>query len=212
MEDLGISIENVSPLFLVKKSNGTYQLVTAFTDIAQFCRPTPSKMPHVNEALARISQWRCIITTDLSVTYCQIPLSSESLNFCSVITPFKAMHAYTHCAMGFPGRESALKKLTCKLFGHIIQRGNMAKLADDLHLGANTSEEHLSTWCKPLQILDECNMELSASKTMICLTSTTMLCWLWEGGNIQATKHRLNTLITRDRPKTDTKMRSFVES
>lgn len=61
------------------------------------------------------------------------------------------------------------------LLSHMLQAGSMAKLVDDLYLGANTPTELLDSWPELSSILDECRMGLSASKTIICPTSTTIL-------------------------------------
>ncbi|CAG2212891.1 unnamed protein product [Mytilus edulis] len=89
-EDIGVSVEYVNPSFLVKKPNGSFRLVTAFADVGRYSKPQPSLMPDVDSTLRQIAQWKYIIATDLTKSFYQIPLSSDSMKYCGVVTPFKA--------------------------------------------------------------------------------------------------------------------------
>ena len=73
-EDIGIVAEYLNPSFLVKKPNGGSRLVTAFSEVAKYCKPQPSLMTDVDTTLRMIAQWKYIITSDLSKTFYQIPL------------------------------------------------------------------------------------------------------------------------------------------
>ena len=55
-------------------------------------------------------------------------------------------------------------------------------------------------------------MCLSASKTVICPQSTTILGWIWSKGTIHASPHRVATLSTCATPETVRGLRSFIEA
>ena len=68
-------VQDVSPSFLVRKSNGKdYRLVTAFTSLGEFIKPLPSLMPTVETTLRTISEWKYLISSDLRDAFYQIPL------------------------------------------------------------------------------------------------------------------------------------------
>ena len=46
-DDLKVMVEYLNPSFLVKKKNGGFRLVTAFTDVGQYSKPQHSIMPDV---------------------------------------------------------------------------------------------------------------------------------------------------------------------
>ena len=87
-KDLGITIEYLNPLFLVKKPSGGHRLVTAFADVARYSKQQPSLMPDVNSTLRTIAPWHYLIKTDLTQAFYQIQLSQSSLKYCGVATPF----------------------------------------------------------------------------------------------------------------------------
>ena len=209
-EDVGISVEYLIPSFLVKKPSGGFRLVTAFADVGRYAKPQPSLMPDVDSILRQIAQWPYIITTDLTKAFHQIPLSKNSMKYCGTVTPFKGVRVYTRCAMGMPGSETALEELMCRVLGDLIAKGKVVKLADDLYCGGNTPSELLQNWQELLHALRSCNLNLSASKTVIAPKEISILGWIWSNGTIRASPHRISTLSSCDRPSTVTGLRSFI--
>ena len=94
-EQVNIQVEYLNTSFLVKKPNGGSRLVTAFGEVAQYCKPQPSLMPNVDSVLRDIGKWNYLIITDLLKSFYQIPLAHSSMKFCGVATPFKGIRVYT---------------------------------------------------------------------------------------------------------------------
>ena len=209
-EDVNVTAEYLNPSFLVKKPNGGFRLVTAFSDVGRYSKPQPSLMPDVDSTLRTIAQWKYIVKTDLTNAFYQIPLAQQSMKFCGVATPFRGVRVYTRCAMGMPGSETALEELMCRVVGDFIQEGSVAKLADDLYIGGNTPDELLLTFKKVLQALQRCDLRLSPSKTVICPRSTTILGWIWSQGTLSASPHRVAVLAKTPPPETVHGLRSFI--
>ena len=209
-EDEGIVVEYLNPSFLVKKPNGGHRLVTAFADVGRYSKPQPALMPDVDTTLQAIGQWRHLIVTDLTSAFYQIPLSKPSMKYCGVATPFRGVRVYKRSAMGMPGSETALEELMCRVLGDLLQEGVVAKLADDLYCGGNTHEELLQNWRKVLGALQRCDLKLSASKTVVCPKTTTVLGWVWSQGSIHASPHRVAALSTCIPPVTVAGLRSFI--
>ena len=112
--------------------------------------------------------------------------------------------------MGMPGSETALEEVMCRVLGSLLQDGSVAKIADDLYCSGNTPQELLCNWKRVLQALHNCNLRLSAHKTIISPKTTTILGWIWTAGSLAASPHRLNTLATFPEPTTVGRLRSFI--
>ncbi|KAI0235047.1 hypothetical protein LSAT2_014535 [Lamellibrachia satsuma] len=209
-EDVPVNVEYLNPSFLVKKRNGGHRLVTAFTDVGRYSQPQPSLMPDVASTLRKIAQWKHIATTDLSNAFYQIPLSCESMRYCGVVTPFRGVRVYARSAMGMPGSETALEELLCRILRDLLQEGSVAKLADDIYCGGNTIVELQQNVKRLLQCFANSGLRLSATKTTIFPTSTTILGWIWNMGTIQASPHRIATLASCEASTTVKAMRAFV--
>ncbi|CAC5394097.1 unnamed protein product [Mytilus coruscus] len=108
-------------------------------------------MPDVDSTLRQIAQWKHILISDLTKSFYQIPLSRDSMKYCGVSTPFCGVRVYVRSAMGMPGSETGLEELTCRVLGHLVQEGVVAKIADDLYCGGNSPEELLTNWERELR-------------------------------------------------------------
>ena len=157
-----------------------------------------------------IGTWKYIIKTDLSSAYYQIPLSKDSYKYCGVCTPFKGVRVYVRPSMGMPGSETALEQMMSLVIGDLLAEGVMAKVADDLFVGGETPEQLLNNYVRLLTALDKANLGLSPSKTEIAPSSTTILGWIWAGGKLSASPHRIATLSSCTFPTTVKQMRSFI--
>lgn len=211
-EDAGVSVEYLNPSFLVKKPSGGHRLVTAFEDVGRYSKPQPSLMPDVDSTLRTIAPWKYLIKSDLSSAFYQIPLSTSSMKYCGVATPFRGIRVYNRSAMGMPGSETALEEMMCRVLGDLIQEGCVAKIADDLYCGGETPEDLLRTWTRVLEQLEKCRLRLSPTKTVICPKSTIILGWVWSEGQLSASPHRVSVLSTCSPPTTVKGMRSFIGS
>ncbi len=209
-EDVGITVEYLNPSFLIKKPNGGFRLVTAFSDVGRYSKPQPSLLPDVDSTLRQIAAWKYIVTTDLTKAFYQIPLSLGSMKYCGVATPFRGIRVYARSAMGMPGSETALEELMSRVLGQLLKEGAVAKLADDLYCGGNTVEELLYNWRRVLQALAFNGLRLSATKTTIGPSCVSILGWIWKNGSLQASPHRIATLTSCVRPSTVKGLRSFI--
>ena len=209
-EVVGVNVEYVNPSFLVKKSNNSFRLVTAFTEVGKYCKPQPTLLPTVDSTLRTIANWKYLIKTDLKSAYYQIPLSKESMRYCGTVSPYKGTRVYTRCAMGMPGSESALEELLSRVLGDLIARGIVAKLADDLYVGGNTLLDLLRNWEEVLRCLEAAGLRVTATKTVIGPKETTVLGWVWKEGQLVASPHKVASLSMCARPTSVKEMRSFL--
>ena len=209
-EDVGIIPQHVSPSFLVSKSDGNKRFVTAFNDIAKFCRLPPSKVTKCDDILRQIGSFNYIIKTDLTKSFFQLKMSRESMAYLGTITPFKGVRLYARAAMGMPGSSEWLDELCSRVLGDLLMRRIVLVIADDMYVGGRSIEELLENWSLLLTALARNNLKLSASKTVLAPKSTVVLGWVWTSGNLSPSQHKISPLINTDPPKTCTSMRSFI--
>ena len=209
-ESIGVNVEYLNPSFLVKKSDQSHRLVTAFTEVGRYCKPQPTLLPTVDSTLRSIANWKFLIKTDLKSAYYQIPLSKHSMKYCGTSSPYKGTRVYTRCAMGMPGSETALEELLSRILGDLIRKGVVAKIADDLYVGGETLEELLRNWTAVLECFAAADVRLTGSKTVIAPMETTLLGWIWKNGQLTASPHKISALTKCTKPITTKDMRSFL--
>ena len=206
-EDVGVKVEYVSPSFLVKKGDHDFRLVTAFNTIGTYAKPSPSRTTTTDDVFCFLTQHKYIIKTDMTKQFFQLPMQKSSLKYLGVITPFKGLRVYTRAAMGMPGEH--LDELMSRVIGDLMHAGKVIKIADDLYTGGNSIDELLLNWEHILQRFLKNNLRLSATKTVVCPVTTTILGWVWSSGRIQASPHRITPLLKSPLPRTVKALRSW---
>lgn len=208
-EDIDVKVEHVSPSFLVKKPSGGHRLVTAFNNIGNYAKPTPSKITTPDEILQFLAQWTYVIKSDMTSQFFQLPMSFESIKYLGTATPFKGIRVYTRAAMGMPGSTEHLDQLMYRILGDLIREGVVMKIADDLYVGGDDIQSLLYNWERILQQFELTNLRLSPTKTVICPITTTVLGWIWSAGTISVSPHKLNPLTTCHPPTTVKALRGW---
>ena len=207
-EDVGVTVEYVSPSFLIKKEED-YRLVTAFNMIGTYAKQSPSRSTSSEDVLRFLARFPHIIKTDMTKQFFQLPMKKTSMKYLGVLTPYKGMRVYTRAAMGMPGSTEQLDELMSRVIGDMLSNGSAVKIADDLYLGGYCVSDLLENWEKLLFKFDQNDLRLSASKTVICPITTTILGWVWSSGTITASSHKTTPLATASRPKTVKGLRSW---
>ena len=174
--------------------------------MGRYSKPQPSLLPDVDSTLQLIAQWSHIIVTDLTSAFYQIPLAKESMKYCDVVAPFKEYESTLDPLWVCPVRKLSWRWLCAASLALCY----VGKIADDRYCSGNTPQELFCNWKRVLQALHNCNLRLSARKTIICPKTITILGWIWSAGSLSASPHRLNTLTTYREPSTVDQMRSFI--
>ena len=91
-----------------------------------------------------------------------------------------------------------------------MQEGFLAMIADDLFAGGDSVTDITNNWSRVRQCIQECNLTLSASKTVTCPLRIVILGWKWCMRFLSPTTHQVPALASVDPRKTGSAMRSFI--
>ena len=111
--------------------------------------------------------------------------------------------------MGMPSSTEHLDEVMSRVTGYLMHAGKVIKIADDLYTGGNTIDELLINWEHILQRFLKNNLRLSATETVVCPVTMTILGWVWSSGRIQASLHKINSLLKSLLPRTVKVLRSW---
>ena len=92
----------------------------------------------------------------------------------------------------------------------MFDTGCVAKIADDLYVGSEGTNDLAFNWKGVLIQLDLSGLSVSAPKTDIAPLSTIVLGWKWQMGALSATSHKSFTLATASQPTNVKGLRSFL--
>ena len=79
-EDINVTVDHVSPSFLIKKPDGSHRLVTAFTTIGTYAKPIVSQSTSTDDILRFLAKYKYIIKSDMTKQFFQLPMKKSSIN------------------------------------------------------------------------------------------------------------------------------------
>lgn len=133
------------------------------------------------------------------------------MRYCGIVTIYKGVCVYTWSAMGMPGSETTLEKLMCRVLGDHLQASRICfKISWRPVLWRKHSWRIWQHLISVMTALDTCGLRLSATKTIICPRSTTILGWIWTRGTLSASSHKVSVLSTCKLPDSAHCLRSFI--
>ena len=121
----------------------------------------------------------------------QLPMQKSSLKYLRVISLFKGLQVYTRAAMGMSSLTEHLDELMSGVIGNLMHKGKVIKIADGLYTGGKTIDDLLINWEHIVQRLLQSNLCFSATKTVVCPVTNTILIWVWSSKRIQASPHKI---------------------
>ena len=144
--------------FLRKIPDGGFRFVTAFKNLGQYVRITPTATMKSDYVLHRLLNYKYIIKTDFAKSFFQIPVTKKSIPCLATVTPFKGLRVYLRSAMVIPDSSEFLNELTSRVFDDYITEGFLTVLHNDLFIGANTILDRIRDYERVLQRILENNL------------------------------------------------------
>ena len=222
--DLNISVQCICPAFLTRKQKAKdkpkhlltkedVRLLVNFGPVNEFIKNVPAPMTTVDEVFNTMGKFKHIIVFDLHSGFFQNHMSSDSLPWLGLASPFGGLRVITRSAQGLLGMSEEFSLLLRKILKEELQQGKCCQLVDDIIVGGNTQQEAADNYLLILQKLALANLKVSAAKTHIFPEQADILGWVWrKGGKLEPSPHRRNALVnTKKEDIVTTKdMRSFV--
>ena len=209
-EDIGVSIEFMSPIFLVPKEGGGWRIVVDFTFLNRFISRDNSVSPTIQEAKSALAQKKYFIELDLSAYFHQGGLRREDCAFLGVQHPFLGPYVYSASPQGLKNSSEQSYSRLAVIFGPMIQQNKLTRMADGLYVLADSPGELLDNYIETLERAHVSGLTIKPSKVSICPRSTVLFGWKLEDGKWSPQNHVLSSLTRADKPNTVKQMRSFI--
>ena len=208
---LGIRVKFCSPSMIIPKADKKeFRLVTDFSMLNTYIRKSPAISPSIREAQRAMAKARFRIDLDLSNYFYQSGMSRGDMEYLGTHHPFRGMMVYTCQPQGLKNAsEDGYEKLA-RIFGQEIRAGRMTRMADGLHVLADTISDLKRNYVRVLQLIQKCGLTLKPSKVEICPTSSEIFGWQLTEGFWSPTAHTCSALAEYKQPKTINQLRSFV--
>ena len=223
-QDHGITVQSVCPSFIQRKQRARnkpkntltkddIRLLINFGPVNEKIKPVPIHVPKTNDILVTLGRWKHIIIFDLFNGYYQNHMSSDSLPWLGVQTPFGGLRVMARSGQGLAGMAEEFDELTAKILKEELQDGIAVKIVDDCYVGGQSQEEAAANYDRILSKFSKANIKITPEKTHIFPKEADVLGWIWkEGGRLEASPHRKIALTNTkvENIKTIKDMRSWV--
>ena len=212
-EELGISVEFVSPCLVVPKGDGDgYRLVTDFSALNVHVKKFPSTSPTIAQAKIALASKKYHIHMDLANYFYQSGVRKEDAQYLGVMHPFKGLLVYVVRPQGLKNASEQAYETLAKVFGDMVMDGKMTRMADGLFVLADSIVELLDNFQEALTRIKNSNLTLKPSKLIIVPRETIVFGWSLKDGKWSPTEHTIVTLSRAELPSTVKKLRSFLGS
>ena len=168
-EAVGVSVDFVSPSMLVPKTDSKdFRMVTDFASLNLYLKRVPNTSATIAQAKSRIARAKYVVHMDLSNYFYQMGLQKEDIRYLGTVHPFKGLRVYTVDPQGLKGASERSYEKLLRIFGDMIQNGQLAQMADGLHVLGDSIAQLVSNYEEVLCRSDACNLTFKHSKVTVC--------------------------------------------
>ncbi len=212
-EKVGVRVEFVSPSMLRPKENpNDFRMVTDLVGLNQFIKPPPASHPTIKEARDALATANYHIHLDLSNWFYQSGMDRKDIQFLGTVHPSKGILVYTVEPQGLTGAsEHAYEKLA-RVYGSLIASGKLTRMADGIHVLAQTVDEGYETLSEVFRLARYCGLHFKPSKIEVFPRRTVLFGWELQDHAWSPTVHNTSSLAKAPLPKTVKQMRAFLGS
>ena len=212
-EQVGVRVEFISPSMLrPKQEKNEFRMVTDLAALNPFIKQPPASNPTIQEARDALAKANYHIHLDLANWFYQSGMSREDIQYLGTVHPSKGVMVYVVEPQGLAGAsEHAYEKLA-RIYGSLISKGKLTRMADGLHVLAQTIDEGYETLEEVFKLARFCGLHFKPSKIEIFPRKTVLFGWDLKDHAWTPTAHTTSSLLKAPLPKTVKQMRAFLGS
>ena len=212
-EEVGVTAEFISPCLLVPKlEKGQDRLVSDFTSLNRFVKRCAATSPTIQEAKTDLARKKYFAEVDLSNYFFQGGLRREDCSYLAVQHPFLGVHVYTASPQGLKNSSEHSYERLGRVYGDMMQRGQLTRMADGLYPLGDSEEELLQNYEETLRRAELAGFTFKPKKTVVAPRTTIMFGWKLEDGKWSPQEHVISSISRSEKPATIKQMRSFLGS
>ena len=212
MLDLGV-IERTdsaygSPIVLIKKRDNTFRFCVDYRKLNQVTEFCAEPLPDPDLIFTKLSTANYFTKIDLSRGFWQIKVKESDRHILAFTTPV-GNYTWKVMPFGVSNAPSVFSKMMRSLLEPLYGRG-VENFMDDLIIGTETWEEHLTVLRDVLARLKQANLTARPTKCEVAYFSLEFLGHRLSRGTMSPSAAKIQQLKEALKPETKTQVRSFL--
>lgn len=197
-----------SPLFFIKKKNGSLRMVIDYRRVNRLTTPESYPLPHIDDLLDSLNGASWFSTLDAASGYWQVPMSEESIEYTSFICKY-GVYAFKVMPFGLQTAVYTYQRMMCELMAPYIGQFVFV-FVDDLIVFSRSMEEHLEHLKTIFQVCNSANLRLRREKCSFFKRSVTYLGHEVCEQGIKPCSKNVEKALQMTRPVNASEVRSFL--
>ena len=196
-----------APVLLIKKRDGTYRFVVDYRRLNNITIPDNYPLPHLEQALQKVTGHKFYSKIDLRAGYFQIPIRESDRHKTAFITTH-GLYEFNVLAQGLRNSPPSFQRimsdllLPCKQFCYVY--------LDDVLIYSNNFDQHLQHLHQVLSILNHHRFQLNTSKCEFIRTIIDYLGHTISSHGTTPIKERIERIINLPQPKSLKQANAFI--
>lgn len=199
-----------SPIVMVPKKNGTWRMCVDFRKINEIIRASAHPLPHIDNMLDRLKNFKYISTLDLESGYHQIPLDEASKLLTAFTSPNQGLYEYNVLPFGLKDAPSAFQALMDKILRPLLMEGICLVYLDDIIVGGKTYEEHRHNLERVLELLLKAQLKVNWDKSKFLMSKVKYLGFIVGDGKITVDPEKVAAVRDFAIPRDKKDIRAFL--
>ena len=185
-QELGISVQAVCPAFLQRKKRAKdkikdqltmndVMLLVNFRPFNKKIKDVPTQMMNPDDVFNLMGWWKYIIVMDLYHGFFQNHMSSDSVPWLAIMTPFGGVRVMMRSGQGLLGQSEEFTLLIKIIIKEDLQEGKCCQIINDIITGGATQEEAEANFIAIIKKFQLANIKVFPKQIYI-------LGWVWKQG------------------------------
>lgn len=199
-----------SPLWLVKKPNGTYRVCFDGRKLNSITvNKSAYPLPLIDTIITKLRDARYITSIDLKQAFFQIPLEESSREKTAFAVRGKGLFEFVTMPFGLVSAPQTMCRLMDLVIGPSLEP-NCFYYLDDLIICTPTFEKHLEVLEQVFEKLRDANLTVNLGKCCFCRSSLKYLGYVVDEYGLRTDPDKVSSICNFPVPKTTTQVRRLI--
>ena len=196
------------PIVLVQKKDGAVRFCVDYRKLNKITRLDSYPLPRIEDCVDALASSTRFSTLDLASGYWQVEVDKDSRDKTAFCTP-NGLYRFKVMPFGLSNAPATFQRLMDKVLRGLTWRQCIVYIDDIIVFGA-TAQQHLQRLESVLARLRQANLRIKLSKCRFSQPQVDFLGFCVDAEGIRPTECKIEALVSIERPRSITEVRSFV--